>query len=216
MTAVPVGALLALAILDGAFAGFRSSAGRTGLVSHRRYDRRVAWRGAGLMYVLLSPAIAIACADVVLRPGGLEDCARAGTAMLAVYGPCALLVLAALACYVTLNWQLKYLASALVLGPFTLFRPGIAILGAALGMGLGKDVVTASAAVLSAIAVLAVEPLVGRLWYTRNPPPGQPAESPPPARHANSHTLPDSKAPDTPCRLPPGQNEAICAPSAAS
>ena len=87
--------------------------------------------------------------------------------MLAVYGPYALLVLAALACYATLNWQLKYLASALVLGPFTLLRPGIAILGAALGIALGKDPVTAFAAVLSAIAVLGVEPLAGRLWYTR-------------------------------------------------
>jgi hypothetical protein len=65
-----------------------------------------------------------------------------------------------------LNWRLRYyLASALVLGPFTLFRPGIAILGAAVGMALGRDVVTAFAAVLSAIAVLAVEPLAGRLWY---------------------------------------------------
>ena len=192
MTAVLAAALLALAILDGAFAGFRSSAGRTGLISHRRYDRQAARRGAGLACVLLSPAIAVASADVVLRPGHLDDYARAGTAMLAVYGPYTVLVLAALACYATLNWQLSYLASALVLGPFTLFRPGIAILGAAVGMALGRDVVTAFAAVLSAIAVLAVEPLAGRPWYTRNPPPGQPAEPPAPARRVNSHTLPDS------------------------
>jgi hypothetical protein len=112
MTAVLAAALLALAILDGAFAGFRSSAGRTGLISHRRHDRQAARRGAGLACVLLSR-----------------------------------------------------LASALVLGPFTLFRPGIAILGAAVGMALGRDVVTAFAAVLSAIAVVAAEPLAGRLWY---------------------------------------------------
>jgi hypothetical protein len=167
MTAVLAVALLALAILDGAFAGFRSSAGRTGLIGHRRHDSQAARRGAGLVCVLLSPAIAVAGADVVLRPGRLGNYDRAGTAMLAVYGPYALLVLAALACYATLNWQLKYLASALVLGPFTLLRPGIAILGAALGMALGKDPVTAFAAVLSAIAVLGVEPLAGRLWYTR-------------------------------------------------
>lgn len=73
-----------------------------------------------------------------------------------------------------------------------LFRPGIAILGAAVGMALGRDVVTAFAAILSAIAVLAVEPLAGRLWYTQNPLPGQPAEPPAPARRVNSHTLPDS------------------------
>ncbi|TVY99864.1 hypothetical protein EAS64_40175 [Trebonia kvetii] len=33
-------------------------------------------------------------------------------------------------------------------------------------LALGKDPVTASAAVLSAIAVLGAEPLAGRLWYT--------------------------------------------------
>ena len=125
MTAVLATTLLALAILDGAFAGFRSSAGRTGLISHRLYDRRAARRGAGLASILLIPAVAVASADVILRPGHLADYTRAGTAMLAVYGPYALLVLAALACYATLNWQLRYLASALVLGPFTLFRPGI-------------------------------------------------------------------------------------------
>jgi hypothetical protein len=189
VTAVLAAALLFLAVLDGAFAGFRSSAGRTGLIRHRRYDRRAARRGAGLACVLLSPAIAIACADAVLRPGHLADYVRAGTAMLAVYGPYALLVLAALACYATLNWQLRYLASAMVLGPLTLLRPGIAILGAALGMARGNDVVTAFAAALSAAAVLAVEPLAGRLWYTRNPPSDQPAEPQAPARRVNSRTL---------------------------
>ena len=198
MTAVLAAALLVLAILDGAFAGFRSSAGRTGLISHRRYDRRAALRGAGLGCVLLSPAIAIACADAVLRPGRLQDYDRAGTAMLAVYGPYALLVLATLACYATLNWRLRYLASALVLGPFTLLRPGIAILGAAVGVSVGRNVVTAFAAVLSVIAVLAVEPLAGRLWYTADPAPDQHGETPAPARPANSHTLPDSKAPHMP------------------
>lgn len=54
----------------------------------------------------------------MLSPGRPGDYNWAGAAMLAVYGLYALLVLAALACYVTLNWQLKYLASALVLGPF--------------------------------------------------------------------------------------------------
>lgn len=178
MTAVLAATLLTLAILDGAFAGFRSAAGRTGLISHRRYDRQAARRGAGLACVLLSPAIAVASADVALRPGHLEDYAAAGTAMLVLYGLYALLVLAALACYATLSWELRYLASALVLGPFTLFRPGIVILGAAVGMASGRNVVTAFAAVLSASAVLAVEPLAGRLWYMRNPSPGQPPTPP--------------------------------------
>jgi hypothetical protein len=76
--------------------------------------------------------------------------------------------LIALACYASLNWRPKYLASALILGPFTLDRPVIAVLGAALGVALSNDAAVATAVGLSVIAVLAVEPLAGRLWYARN------------------------------------------------
>jgi len=167
MTAALAAALLTLAVLDGAFAGFRSSAGRTGLISHRRSDHRAARRGAGLVCVLLAPVIAAVSADALIHPRHLDGYARAGAAMLAVYVPYALLVLLALACYATLDWRLRYLASALILGPFTLLRPGIAILGAALGMALGRDPMAAIMAALSVIAVLSVEPLAGRLWYAR-------------------------------------------------
>jgi hypothetical protein len=64
--------------------------------------------------------ILLVCADAVARPAHLGDYARAGTAMLAIYGPYALLVLIALACYATLSWRLRYLAAALILGPCTL------------------------------------------------------------------------------------------------
>jgi hypothetical protein len=170
MTAALAAALFSLAILDGSFAGFRSSAGRTGLIRHRQSDREAARRGAGLACVLLAPAITVVCADVFTHPARLDDYTRAGTAMLAVYGPYALIVLIALACYAALNWRLKFLASALILGPFTLLRPGVAILGAVLGAVLSNDKVVAIAAGLSVIAVLAVEPLADRLWYAGNPP----------------------------------------------
>jgi hypothetical protein len=168
MTAAVAVTLLVLAILDGSFAGFRSSAGRTGLINHRRSDLQAARRGAGLVCVLLTPAIAEVSADVIAHPAHLHDYTRAGIAMLAIYGPYALLVLIALASYAALNWQLKYLATALILGPFTLLRPVIALLGAGLGAALSHDPAVATAASLSVIAVLAVEPLAGRLWYARN------------------------------------------------
>lgn len=119
---------------------------------------------------LLAPVIAAVCADAYIHPGHLGDYTRAGTAMLAIYGPYALLVLIALACYATLSWRLRYLASALILGPFTLLRPGSAILGTAAGVAASHDTAVAMAAILSVIAVLAVEPLAGRLWYARNNP----------------------------------------------
>lgn len=163
-------ALLTLATLDGAFAGFRASAGRTGLINHRQTDRQAARRGTVLACVLLTPAMMITALDGLAQPAHLDDYARAGLAMLAVYGPYALLVLLALACYAALNWRLKYLAAALILGPFTLIRPVIAILGAALAVALSRDPAVAAAVVLSVIAVLAVEPLAGRLWYSRPTP----------------------------------------------
>jgi hypothetical protein len=163
--------LLLLAVADGAFAGFRSSAGRTGLIRHRRSDYRAAMRGAGLAGALLAPVLAVMCAEAV-RPARLEDLARAGTAMLAIYGPSALVVLIALGGYTVLSWRLRYLASALVLGPFTLLRPAVAILGAAVGAAESQDAIVAVSVVLSVAAVLAVEPLAGRLWYApRGPAP---------------------------------------------
>jgi hypothetical protein len=167
VTAAVAVMLLVLALLDGSFAGFRASVGRNGLINHRQSDRQAARRGAGLLGVLLVPAVAAAGADLVVHPAHLGLYARAGKAMLEIYGPYALLVLIALACYTALNWRYKYLASALILGPFTLIRPVIAILGGAVGVAMSSDTAVATAAGLSVIAVLAVEPIAGRLWYTR-------------------------------------------------
>ena len=105
---------------------------------------------------------------LLAHPALLGQYARAGKAMLEVYGPYALLMLTALAFYTALNWRLKYLASALILGPFTLIRPVIAILGGALALAQGYDPAVAVLAGLSVIAVLMVEPLAGRVWYARN------------------------------------------------
>lgn len=170
MTAVVAVALFVLALLDGSFAGFRASVGRTGLINHRRSDYRASRRGAVLVCVLLAPTIAAVCADVAVDPAHLEQYTHAGRIMLEVYGPYALLALIALACYAALNWRLKYLASALILGPFTLLRPVIAILGAALGVAMTNEIAVAVAVALSVTAVLAVEPLAGRMWYAQNGP----------------------------------------------
>jgi hypothetical protein len=170
VTAAVAVMLFILAILDGAFAGFRSSAGRTGLINHRQSDHQAARRGAVLAFVVLAPVMAATSLDIAVHPALRGDYTRAGTVMCAVYGPYALLVLTALACYATLDWPLKYLATALILGPFTLLRPGIAVLGAAIAAVLSNDLAVAIMAGLSVVAVLAVEPVAGRLWYARNPP----------------------------------------------
>jgi hypothetical protein len=50
-----------------------------------------------------------------MSPPGLVAYARAGLAMLAVDGLYAAVVLGALACYLTMSWRKRYLASAVLL-----------------------------------------------------------------------------------------------------
>jgi hypothetical protein len=155
-------------VLDGSFTGFRASVGRTGLINHRRSDYQAATRGAGLVCVLLARDIAEVCVDLLGHPAHLEQIHARRQNHARGLRPYALLVLIALACYAALNWRLKYLASALMLGPLTLLRPVIAILGGALGLAQGNVSAAAAAVCVSVIAILAVEPLAGRLWYARN------------------------------------------------
>jgi hypothetical protein len=166
VTAFLVAAALAvLALLDGTFAGFRASAGRTGLIDHRRADQLACLRGGALVCVLLAPVVAIASTEVALHPPRLAVFARAGEAMLAVYGPYGLVVLAALGCYAALGWRNRYLASAVILGPLTWLRPAVVAAGAILGSAAGPDPLVWACAGLAIAAVLAVEPVAGRLWY---------------------------------------------------
>jgi len=165
-TAAVAGLLLALAVLDGTFAGFRSSLGRTGLIDHSASDRRAALRGTILSVLFLAPLIVAVSADVATHPSRMRAYRHAGQAMLAVYGPYALLTLLALLSYAVLGLRQRYLASALILGPFTFLRPLVALAGAVLAAFAGHDAVVALIVCLAAGAVLTVEPVADHLWYT--------------------------------------------------
>lgn len=164
-------ALLALAVLDGMFAGFRSSCGRTGLVRHRHQDLVAHLRGLALAMVLLTPVAAIVLVDVVVRPARLSTYVAAGRVMLTVYLPYAWIVLTALAAYALLGWRRRFLASALILGPFTLARPLMALAGAAAAAWSAHDLLIAALCLAAAAAALAVEPLADRKWYAHLGPP---------------------------------------------
>lgn len=154
--------LVLLALLDGAFSGFRSAAGRNGLIRRGAADLRAQMRGLAVGAVLLLPAAVLA-----LAAGG--DALVAGRAMLAVYAPYAAVVLLALLVHQTVGWRLRFLAMAVVLGPATLLRPLVAVAGGMSGV-LAVDGVLAPAAVALAVAaVLAVEPVCDRFWYARRP-----------------------------------------------
>ncbi|HEX4090455.1 MAG TPA: oxidoreductase [Trebonia sp.] len=175
MTVLVAGGLLALAILDGAFAGFRASVGRTGLIDHRAADWLAARRGVALALLALGPVIAGVSVEVAAEPGRLAAFTRAGLAMLAVDGLYAMVVLGALGCYLTMGWRTRYLASAVLLGPLTLARPAVAVLAGALGAIVGHDPLAAGFASAAVVAVLAVEPAAGRIWYRVRPPAASPA-----------------------------------------
>jgi hypothetical protein len=86
--------------------------------------------------------------------------------MLTIYLPYGVLVLRALGVYALLNWRLGYLASALILGPFTLARPAIAAAGAAYVATTAPGMAGKLTPILAVAVILTVEPLAGRLWYT--------------------------------------------------
>jgi hypothetical protein len=165
MTVFVVAALGGLGALDGMFAGFRASCGRTGLVEHRREDLVAARRGLALAALLLMPVVAVGAADAVRGAHRVAVHRSAMADMLTVYLPYGALVLLALAAYVTLSWRRRFLASALLLGPLTLARPLVALGGAAAAAWETRDVIVSVLAFSAVVAVLAVEGLVGRRWY---------------------------------------------------
>lgn len=163
-----VGVLLAVfAALDGAFAGFRASCGRTGLIDHTLNDRRGAKRGLILSAGFLVPISVAICIDAATSATTLDAYHDAGRTMLWIFAPYGVLVLAALAAYLTLDWRRRFLASVLILGPFTLIRP-LVVVSAVVAVGYTNDHATVLlSAVAAGVAVLAVEPLTGRLWYSQ-------------------------------------------------
>ena len=160
-------ALIALALLDGAFSGFRSSLGRNGLVDHTAEDRRGVRVGTALVVILLVPAFATAGTDLATG-SDRRPYAAAGGAFLLVVGPYALLVLLALGIYGALGWRLRYLASALILGPLTLLRPYVVLAGALVAATRGSHPMVWVSGALACAAVLAVEPILDRRVGTKD------------------------------------------------
>lgn len=171
MSGVPATALIALiAVLDAAFSGFRAAKGRAGVIRHRAEDVRALSQGLGVGVVLSFPALA-ALAWCLASPGGRTGLREAAVATMWLLGPASVAVLAALSAYLVLSWEFRYLASAVILGPFTLIRPWIAVAFAVLaGVTAGRLDVWLLV-LFGTAALLAIEPIVGRLWWSERPVP---------------------------------------------
>ena len=164
-TATVAGTLLVIAALDAMFAGFRASCGRSGLVRHRRADVLAARRGLALGALLLAPVAVLVVTDAVTGSDRMDHYSAAGRAMLGVYLPFGILVMLALAGYMTLRWRSRFLASAFLLGPLTLVRPLVALVGGGAAWWDTRDATVGVLGLAAVAAVLSVEPGAGRRWY---------------------------------------------------
>lgn len=161
--ALALAPIAVIAVLDAGFSGFRAALGRTGLIRHRARDLRAAVQGLRVGVALGLPAFA-ALAWCLSSPEGRDGLRAAAAAADTVLVPASAGVLVALAAYLLLPWELRYLASAVILGPFTWLRPAIA-LGSGLLAGFAAGRLDVWILVLSGTAaVLLVEPVAGRRW----------------------------------------------------
>lgn len=166
--AVPA-VLATLALVDGAFAGFRAATGRNARIDKRLYNLRAARRGlitaaASLLANALFLCIGLACAGDAGR--GYDALLAAGVRMLAVLLPFAALVVVSLAAYWLLPMRESTFVILVGLGPFTLARPFV-VLAACAGAMIGSARwLVWIGSVLACAGALAVEPWVHRRWYS--------------------------------------------------
>jgi hypothetical protein len=160
--------LAAVAILDGALAGFRASAGRCALIRKVRYNAIAAARGAActcLLLLGLAAGLGSYLAATRHQSTAFAELVAAGSRMSLVYLPFVAVVLVSLAGYLTLPLRASSWLILAGLGPLTLVRPVVAVTGGIAALwhstGLAVPIVTAAAVA----GVLAIEPAVHHRWY---------------------------------------------------
>ncbi|KRE37760.1 hypothetical protein ASG73_08960 [Janibacter sp. Soil728] len=158
-----MGWVLALTLvvgLDAALSGYRAVQGRSGRLPSRRRDLTAHLTGLRVGIMLL--AVPVVLGVMATSEAEREAVARAGvlwSSWLALPTVLALLVL------LTLTWRWRYLATALVLGPMTWLRPVAAVMAGVAGAAQVEEWPARAAVLLTVVAVLAVEPVVGRVSY---------------------------------------------------
>lgn len=123
--------LAVLVLVDGTLCGFRAAAGRNPKLFLRDYYAASMRRAALLALVVVLGFSGVAFAVRAADADAFDTLVRTGDAMVLVYGTYATIVLLALGLYLVGHFDLGVLATVVVLGPFTLARPLVIILGAA-------------------------------------------------------------------------------------
>lgn len=162
--AVPV-LLACLALADGAFAGFRAGAGRNARIRKKAYNLRGARRGMAMSGAGLAATAAVLLPGLASRGLRYSDLTDAGTRMLMVLVPYAVVVLASLAAYVLLPVRESTFVILVGLGPLTLARPFVVAAAVVAAGADAHDWIVWAGAVVAAAGVLMVEPCAHRRWY---------------------------------------------------
>ena len=143
-----------LATLDASFTGYREAAGRSALIDKRRYYQGAMMRGAvfGQVAVGVAAVMILVLRLVTRNPQSLIwDFEKAGSRMLVVYVPYAMVILFAFLVRLIPSVDIRSITSTLIFGPFTLIRPVVAVAGLVYGVlgvprvatvGLGLIVLT--------------------------------------------------------------------------
>ena len=129
--------LIVLSGLDTAAAGFRDAAGRNALLRKSGYYGRAALRGLayGLVGMVAIASVVLGLTFLSADSAGLwRDFVMAGRAMIVIYGIVATLVVLALGIYLLPWFEIRSLATVIILGPFTLMRPVVITGGALYGL----------------------------------------------------------------------------------
>ncbi|MGH3353789.1 MAG: hypothetical protein ACRDPS_24215 [Nocardioides sp.] len=131
-------------------------------------------RGVRLFRWLSLPAVAVLAIDLIVGQD-LEAYVSSADLFLLVIAPFAAIVLLALGACGIVRWELKYLASAIILGPCTFLRPYVVSAAAIVAVVRAGEAGMTVAAVLAVAAVLVVEPILDVQSRIRDVPRGRPA-----------------------------------------
>ena len=160
MTAV---ILCAMALVDGALAGFRAWAGRDGRVVKHQARLRAGVRGAIGSVIALIAIAALMVAIMATTSVTYDELVNAGNRMALAYAPFCIAVALGFLGYFSASLESQALSTVIILGPATFARPVVILIGAvAASWGASGWVIVAA---FSAVAiVLAVEPVVARTF----------------------------------------------------
>ena len=162
--------MIAFAVLDLSFVGFRSAAGRNGLIAKRDYYIRAMLLGAGAG-VVISAALGLVTFIVMsqmAQPFALfAEMVLIGRTMSVIFGAYAFLVVAALLVYGLSRHEVRTLSTVAILGPFTLLRPWIVVLALAAGLGPSRTWPAMALTGLSCFAVLATGMAIDAYYAAR-------------------------------------------------